>query len=125
MKWTMLFSSITILPFTAPHLLSLPWHTIALNLYLEVGFAVFFGTYCAYILLTFAQQGLRPTQVAIYNYLQPVIANLVSVLMGLAVFGWLQAVAIVLVFSGVWLVISQTPRRIRRRYARRSTIKAA
>ncbi len=105
MKWMMLFSSLTLLPFTAPHIISLEWQSITLTSYLEVGFAVIFGTYFAYILLTFAQQGLRPTQVAIYNYLQPVIASLVSVVMGLAVFGWIQALAILLVFSGVWLVI--------------------
>lgn len=110
MKWIMLFSSLTILPFTAPHIIALPWRTIALTSYLEVGFAVFFGTYCAYLLMTFAQQRLQPTQVAIYNYLQPVLASLVSVIMGLAVFGWQQAVAILLVFAGVWLVIySRTP----------------
>lgn len=114
MKWMMLFSSITILPFTAPHIIALPWQTIALTSYLEVGFAVVFGTYVAYILLTFAQQGLQPTQVAIYNYLQPVLASLVSVIMGLAVFGWLQAVAILLVFSGVWLVISKAPQHAHR-----------
>lgn len=112
MKWIMLFSSLTILPFTAPHIIALPWRTIALTSYLEVGFAVFFGTYCAYLLMTFAQQRLQPTQVAIYNYLQPVWAGLVSVIMGLAVFGWLQAAAILLVFSGVWLVVSQAPQRV-------------
>jgi len=104
MKWMMLFATLTIWPFTTAHIVSLPWQTIALSSYLEVGFVVFFGTYCAYILMTFAQQALRPTQVAIYNYFQPIISCLVSVVMGLAVFGWMQAVAILLVFSGVWLV---------------------
>ncbi len=104
MKWMMLFATLTIWPFTTQHIVSLPWRSIALSSYLEVGFVVFFGTYCAYILMTLAQQVLRPTQVAIYNYFQPVISCLVSVVMGLAVFGWKQALAILLVFSGVWLV---------------------
>lgn len=104
MKWMMLFATLTIWPFTAQHIVSLPWQSIAVRSYLEVGFVVFFGTYCAYLLMTFAQQVLQPTQVAIYNYFQPITACIVSVAMGLAVFGWLQAVAILLVFSGVWLV---------------------
>ena len=104
MKWMMLFATLTIWPFTTAHIVSLSWSEIGLISYLEVGFVVFLGTYCAYILMTFAQQVLRPTQVAIYNYFQPIISCLVSVVMGLAVFGWMQAVAILLVFSGVWLV---------------------
>lgn len=104
MKWMMLFATLTILPFALPHIVTLPWQTISLRSYCEVGFVVFFGTYCAYILMTWAQQALRPTQVSIYNYLQPVVSCLASVAMGLAVFGYLQAIAILLVFSGVYLV---------------------
>lgn len=104
MKWMMLFASLTILPFSCWHLAELRWATIPLKSYLEAGAVVFFGTYCAYILMTWAQQALRPTQVAIFNYFQPIVACLVSVVMGLAVFGWYQAAAIVLVFSGVYIV---------------------
>ena len=39
-----------------------------------------------------------------YNYVQPIVAVVVSVVLGLASFGWLHLVAIVLVFLGVWLV---------------------
>ncbi|MGM9837317.1 MAG: DMT family transporter [Paludibacteraceae bacterium] len=109
MKWMMLFAALTVLPFTTPHLLGLPWQTIALKSYLEAGFVAFFGTFVAYILMTIAQRALRPTQVAIYNYFQPVIASLVSVAMGLSVFGWLQAVAILLVFVGVYFVTFYHP----------------
>ena len=63
-----------------------------------------FGTYFAYLLMTWAQKVLRPTQVAIYNYFQPIVAALVSVAMGLSTFGWLQAVAVLLVFAGVYFV---------------------
>ena len=109
MKWMMLFATLTIWPFVLPHMVSLPWSTIAARSYWETAFVVFFGTYCAYILMTWAQQVLRPTQVSIYNYFQPVVSCLASVLMGLAVFGYLQTIAVVLVFSGVYLV-TQTPR---------------
>ena len=104
MKWMMLFATVTVWPFALPHIVSLPWQDIAAQSYWEMGFVVFFGTYCAYILMTWAQQVLRPTQVSIYNYFQPVISCLASVIMGLAVFGYLQAIAILLVFSGVYLV---------------------
>ncbi|MGN0234703.1 MAG: DMT family transporter [Paludibacteraceae bacterium] len=104
MKWMMLSATLCIAPFTLPHVVSLPWENIPAVSYLEAGFVVVFGTYFAYLLMTWAQKVLRPTQVAIYNYFQPIVAALVSVAMGLSTFGWTQAVAILLVFAGVYFV---------------------
>ena len=58
-----------------------------------------------------AQHELRPTVVSIYNYVQPIVACLVSVATGLALFGWSEALSVVLVFSGVWLVTQSKSRR--------------
>lgn len=104
MKWMMLSATLCISPFTLPHIVSLQWEIIPTVSYLEAGFVVVFGTYFAYLLMTWAQKVLRPTQVAIYNYFQPIVAALVSVAMGLSTFGWLQAVAVLLVFAGVYFV---------------------
>ena len=51
------------------------------------------------------QKTLRPTVVSVYNYVQPLVSVSVSVLVGLAVFKGTQALAALLGFSGVWLVI--------------------
>ena len=56
------------------------------------------------LLMMNAQKILRPTVVAMYNYVQPIVACLVSVAAGLATFGMPQAAAIVMVFTGVYLV---------------------
>ena len=104
MKWMMSFATLCIAPFTLSHIASLPWASIPARSFLEAGFVVVFGTYFAYLLMTWAQKVLRPTQVAIYNYFQPIVAALVSVAMGLSTFGWLQAVAVLLVFAGVYFV---------------------
>lgn len=50
------------------------------------------------------QKSLTPTQVSVYNYVQPVVATLASTTMGLALFGWMQALAVLLIFIGVRLV---------------------
>jgi drug/metabolite transporter (DMT)-like permease len=50
------------------------------------------------------QKNLRPTIVGMYNYVQPVIATAVGIWLGLDHFTLLKAVAVVLIFSGVWLV---------------------
>jgi putative membrane protein len=39
-----------------------------------------------------------------YNYMQPLVAVVVSVTLGLAVFTLTHALAVALIFSGVWLV---------------------
>lgn len=104
MKWTFSYACLAILPFSWSHLAQLHWSEIGMVTWLETGFVVFFGTYVGYILMMRAQKVLSPTVVSIYNYVQPTVACLVSALTGLGVFGWSQALAVLLVFSGVYLV---------------------
>lgn len=104
MKWMITFATIVILPFTFNKVAALPWTEITLKTYLEAAFVVVGGTFFAYIFSIHAQKILRPTVIAMYNYVQPIVACGVSVAAGLAVFGWRQALAVVLVFTGVYLV---------------------
>lgn len=39
-----------------------------------------------------------------YNYVQPIVATVTGIILGLDVFTPLKGVAIVLIFTGVWLV---------------------
>ena len=50
------------------------------------------------------QKSLRPTLVGMYNYVQPVVATITGVCLGLDRFTPMKGLAIVLIFSGVWLV---------------------
>ena len=111
MKWTFTYACLVILPFSFRHLSAIPFAEIGTKTWLETGFVVFFGTFLAYILMIKAQKTLRPTVVSIYNYVQPTVACLVSAITGLGIFGWSQAVAIVLVFTGVYLVSISKSRR--------------
>jgi drug/metabolite transporter (DMT)-like permease len=71
---------------------------------------VFFGTYVGYILTMIGQKTLRPTVVSVYNYVQPIVAVVVSVLTGIGVLKPSHALAVVLVFGGVWLVTKSRSR---------------
>ena len=51
-----------------------------------------------------AQKVLRPTVVSIYNYVQPLVACIASVLAGLGVFTWVHALAACLIVAGVTFV---------------------
>ncbi len=109
-KWMFTWAALLMSPFLVPHAVQTPWHEIPAKAWLETGFVVLFGTYIAYMLMQIAQSTLRPTVVSIYNYVQPVVAVSVSLACGMCVFTWKQALAVVLVFSGVWLVIKSKSR---------------
>jgi len=104
MKWMITFASLVILPFTFQKVASLPWTEIPVKSYLEAAFVVCGGTFLAYICSVRAQKILRPTVVAMYNYVQPIVSCVVSVALGIGIFGLSQALAVILVFSGVKLV---------------------
>lgn len=111
-KWMFTWAALIILPFSGHHVVTtIDWVNVPLSCWLEVGYVVVCATFLGYIFMMVGQQVLRPTVVSIYNYVQPLVSVTVSVLAGLAVFKGIQAVAAVLVFSGVWLVIKSKSKR--------------
>ena len=110
-KWMFTWASVMILPFTSAEVATINWGMVPTSTWIETGYVVVFGTYLGYILMMRGQKILRPTVVSVYNYVQPLVSVSVSVLIGMAVFKVTQAIAIVLVFSGVWLVIKSKSKR--------------
>ena len=104
-KWMFTWATLIIWPFTLGHVSSIDFASVPMSTWWETGFVVFFGTYISYICMMVGQQTLRPTVVSVYNYMQPLVSVSVSVAVGLAVFKTSQALAAVLVFSGVWFVV--------------------
>ncbi len=104
MKWMFTFSALMIAPFTLGGVMEIPFSEISALTWAESSFVVFGGTFIAYILVAKAQKILRPTVVAMYNYVQPVTSTIVSVLTGLAIFGFNHALAILLIVLGVYTV---------------------
>ena len=104
-KWMFTWATLIIWPFTLGHVSSIDFVSVPMNTWWETGFVVFFGTYISYICMMVGQQTLRPTVVSVYNYMLPLVSVSVSVAAGLAVFKTSQALAAILVFSGVWFVV--------------------
>ena len=104
-KWMFTWATLIIWPFTLCHVSSIDFASVPMSTWWETGFVVFFGTYISYICMMVGQQTLRPTVVSVYNYMQPLVSVSVSVASGLAVFKTSQALAAILVFSGVWFVV--------------------
>lgn len=110
-KWMFTWASLFVLPFTTVHVSQLSWASFTAATWLEVVYMVVLGTFVSYLLSVVAQSVLRPTVVSVYNYVQPIVSVVVSVAVGMSVFTLPQGVAVVLVFSGVWLVIKSKSKR--------------
>ena len=110
-RWMFLWATIIIWPFSLWHVAATEWTAVPLRTWLETAYVVFFGTFVGYILIVNAQKVLRPTVVSIYNYVQPAVAVSVSLLTGIGLFKPSQALAVLLVFTGVWMVTKSRSKR--------------
>ena len=104
MKWMFLFSLVLVLPFSASGLIKTDFAAIPVKVCWEIGYLVFFATFVAYFLIPFGQKHIRPTLVSMYTYLQPIIAAVVSIWIGMDVITWKKLAATVLIVAGVILV---------------------
>lgn len=78
--YVFIFSSFIVAPFTIPSLTTINFSAIPIEGYLSLLMVLVGGTYIPYLTVTFALQNTQSTSVAIYSYLQPIIATLLSVL---------------------------------------------
>ena len=104
MKWMMLMSAVVIMPFTLGDIVSIDWATFPLDGFLELAYIVVLGSCLCYLMIPFAQRRLKPTVIAMYNYLQPVVATLASVIIGMAVLDAVKVGSALLIFLAVWMV---------------------
>jgi len=110
MKWMFTYSAICIAIVSFRDLSDMAAQAFSVQVWLEIGYVVFFGTFVAYILVLVGQKALRPTIVSMYNYIQPVVATIVAVLIGMGTFGWIKALASALIFVGVYVVTQSKSR---------------
>ncbi len=103
-KWTFTFASLMILPFTLPQLMHIDWQAMSLKTAGEIVYIVAAATFFTFLLVVWAQRRLLPTTVSVYNYVQPFVTVVASMVMGLAAPQWIHAIAAALIFTGVWQV---------------------
>lgn len=110
MKWMFLFASIALLPFSIKTIVSTQWSALTHMHYAGIVYVVGFSTFLAYVCVMIGQKNLRPTLVGMYNYVQPIVASLVGVCLGLDRFTPIKVLAVVLIFGGVFLVTKSKAR---------------
>jgi len=104
MKWMFTFAALILLPFSIPTLSHTEWHALSGGEIGGAAFVVVGGTFIAYMCIMVGQKTLRPTLVGMYNYIQPIVASTVGIALGLDQFTPAKILAVVLIFSGVYLV---------------------
>lgn len=104
MKWLFLFSAIIVTMVTWPSVVAVDYASLPLKAWGEMLFIVFGGTFVSYIFFTGGQKLLRPTVVSMYNYVQPIVATVLSVAMGVGSFGVGKVISMAMVFAGVYIV---------------------
>lgn len=108
MKWTFLYGVVIALPFTYDKIQINPGASI--TEWIQLGYALVFGTFTAYLLVAFSLKLLRPTTVSMFNYIQPLIASSIAIAFGQDVLNWTKPVSALLIFIGVYLVITSKSR---------------
>ncbi len=104
MKWMFLSATVVGLPSSLKWLGATDWNAISPTEWGGIAYVVVCGTFLAYICIMIGQKALRPTLVGMYNYVQPIVATITGICLGLDRFTPVKALAIALIFSGVWLV---------------------
>jgi drug/metabolite transporter (DMT)-like permease len=109
-KWMFIYASMCYIPFSYYDISTIQWTSISTVAILQVLYVVLGGSFLAYLCIMTAQRLLRPTVVSMYNYMQPIVATIAAIAMGIGSFGWEKGIAIALVFLGVYIVTQSKSR---------------
>ena len=111
MKWIFLFAFAVSVPFSAREIVSLNWSAIPAIQLAELAYLIFCATFVTYFLIPVGQKRIRPTLVSMYSYVQPIIAIVISISIGMDVLTWQKVLAAIMVFGGV-VVVSYSKSRV-------------
>ncbi|MBR1850547.1 MAG: DMT family transporter [Bacteroidales bacterium] len=104
MKWMFSIAFVLTLPLSLHGLGQSNLGAVPATVWWEVAFLIFFATFVAYYLIPIAQRNIRPTLVSMYGYMQPIIASVLGVWMGMDTLNATKIAAAILVFAGVAIV---------------------
>ena len=108
MKWLFLIATVlTTLPMLG-RLTALPATDFSTQELFAIAYVVIGGSFFSYLLLIVGQRHLEPPTVAAYNYVQPIIAAIVGILLGLDMLTWQKCLSLLLIAAGVLLISKRT-----------------
>jgi len=111
-KWLFLFGFFMVLPFGFSDLQLIDINTFSPYIWFSVAFVIIGATFGTYILNPLALKHLKASTVAVFIYLQPLIAGVFAVIMGSDIVTPLKISATALIFTGVYLVTKKTKQKL-------------
>jgi drug/metabolite transporter (DMT)-like permease len=103
-KWVFTFGFLYLLPFGSGQLYRTEWVTFDGRTWLSVMYVILFVTFLAYLLNVFAVKIVNPSIASIYIYLQPLLASILSLMLGREEISPPKVIAAICIFIGVYLV---------------------
>ena len=104
MKWMFLFAAIGAVIIYREQMAAVDYAAIATRTWAGAAYVIIGATFLSYLTVPIGQRYLRPTLVSTYNYVQPIIAVLFSVAIGIDTFSVGKGLAALCVFLGVGMV---------------------
>ncbi len=104
MRWLFLISAVLTAPLWLHEVCTLPWAQLGGAEIAGTAYVVVFGSFVSYLLMIVGQRHLEPPTVTAYNYIQPVIAATVGILLGVDALTWQKVVAVLCIAAGVWAI---------------------
>jgi drug/metabolite transporter (DMT)-like permease len=104
MKWVFLVGLIGMLPFAGHDFFKLQWNLMPFDILAKVGYVIVGATFLAYLVNMYGLRFVKPLTVSIYVYTVPVLTALIAIFSGKDKFSWVDFLAAVFVFTGVFLV---------------------
>lgn len=111
-KWLFLFGLIILIPFGYNELDAVEWKTFTPYTTFSVLFVIIGATFGTYLFNPIALNKLKASTVGIFIYLQPVIAGLFALAMGVDFIDTIKITAMLVIFLGVYLVSKKAKKNI-------------
>ena len=111
MKWMFLASTIAVLPITWSEVSSFNYSVLTTKTCLEISYVVLMATFLNYMFIPIAQARLRPTTLSMYNYVQPIVTTIISIITFMDVLNIYKVIAALLIFGGVYIVTTSRSKK--------------
>lgn len=102
-KWMYTIGFLLVLPFGYTQLMEVQTVTFPIDIYFKIGYVILFATFGTYICNIFAIRELKPTTVAVFIYLQPLLASAFAIMLGSDNIDVIKILAAILICIGVYL----------------------
>lgn len=104
MKWVFTFGLIFVIPVSLKQISEANFAIIPIDIWFSIGYVVIFTTVIAYFLNNYSLKRISPSVNSSYIYMQPMITTLVAVSFGKDKLNFVEIIASLLIFMGVYFV---------------------